>query len=205
MTPTMHLRKNVKIPIRLLALSASPMKGGRTDKLLARFVVAARRQGAAVEVIRLTDARIPLFDGVLHHRHASNVAQKLPRTLPILNKLKDCDGFVIATPTWWFNVPGHLKNFLDHLTVLEEYGYYLEGKVAGFIAFSPHGGGTGVVENLANVFSSMGCVLPPYSMIWFGQKEEQWSLRDIPLLAKNIIAQIRAQKNLGISWDYERN
>lgn len=190
--------------IRLLAISASPKNGGRTDRLLTQFVVAARKHGAAVETIRLTDVRIPPFDGRLHHRHASNVAKKLPKVLPILEKLKSCDGFVIATPTWWFNVPGHLKNFLDHLTVLEEYGYYLEGKVTGFIAFSPHGGGTGIVENLANVFSSMGCVLPPYSMIWFGQKEEQWSPRDIPLLAKNIVQQIRAQKEQHISWDYEK-
>ncbi len=191
--------------IQLLAICSSPKAGGHTDKLLERFIKAAGRYGASVTKIQLYKEKIPPFDGKLHHRRASLVAQNIRGLSRFQKALKGCDGFVIATPTYWFNVPGVLKNLIDHLTVLEEYGYWLEGKVAGFIVYSPHGGGTDVLENLALVFSNMGVVLPPYSMIHYGQSDDQWSPEDIGLLAKNIILQIRAQKTLGMSWDFDKH
>lgn len=188
----------------IIALSASPNHGGRTEQYLARFVRAAKRHGAKVSVVRLYDVRLPLFTGKLARRRASNKAERLPKRLsPLLAALRTADGLFIATPTHWFNVPVPLKNFIDHLTILEEYGYHLEGKVAGVVTFSPHGGGTDVVSNLALVLTNMGCVLPPYSLLWFGQKEEQWSSRDIDLVAKNMILQIAVERAQGMSWDYD--
>ncbi len=130
--------------------------------------------------------------------------ERLPKIPKIINEIVDCDGLVITTPTYWFNLPAILKSAIEHLTVTEEHGYYLEGKVAGAIAYGPDGGATDVLENLALVLTNMGCVLPPYSLIWFGQKDDQWTLRDIDLLAQNMVVQIKAQCAQNISWDYAK-
>lgn len=186
----------MKTSIRLLAICASAKRGSHTERFLKKFTDAARRQGANVRVVELTARHLEPVDGRL--------GRKIKRLSPLQKLMVESDGFVIATPTYWFNEPGVLKNFIDHLTVLEENGFLLEGKVAGFIVYSPQGGETDVLENLAIVFNHMGVLLPPYACIFYRGPADDWALRDIPLLAKNIIQQIRAQKEQRISWDYEK-
>lgn len=201
-SPTIYNSQKGKI--RLLALCSSPKTGGKTDKLLDRFIAAAKLYGADVEKLHLYKEESMPFSGKLLYKTASLVPKKVKNPSRTQRAMLDCDGFVIATPTYWFNVPGVLKHFIDNLTTLEEEGYLLEGKVGGFIVYSPQGGGINVLQNLAIVFSNMGVVLPPYSMLHFGQKNDQWSAADIRLLAKNMVLQIQAQRELQMNWDFDK-
>ena len=79
----------------------------------------------------------------------------------------------------------------------------LEGKVGGFIVYSPEGGETDVLENLAMTFNQMGIVLVPYSLIFYRGSQDKWALDDVKLLAKSMIQQIQAQRKLQFNWDYD--
>lgn len=185
-----------KLPVKILALSSSPRRGGVTEKLLLRFVASAKKRGARVTTLRLYDALPEPVSGKL--------GKKIRKLSRLQKAVYDADGFVIFTPTYWFNVPGVLKNFIDQLTVFEENGWLLEGKVAGFIVYAPQGGETGALSALALPLNHMGAVFVPYSFIFYRDAKDRWAIRDLDLLAKNMIQQICAQKTLGTNWDYEK-
>ena len=181
------------LPVKILAINSSPKESGHTAHLLKLFIDSAKSLGAQVKKLNLYEEHIKPYSGILG---------KKPKRLNHFQKaLVEVDGFVIATPTYWFNEPGILKDFIDSLTPLEENDFMLEGKVAGFIVYSPQGGETEVLENLAMTFNQMGVLLPPYSLIFYrGVKEDNWAFEDSKLLAKRMISAITAQKQLGLKW-----
>lgn len=182
------------IKIKILAINSSPKLEGHTAHFLNSFIQSAEKLGAEVLRVDLYKEHLKPFSGKL--------GVKIKRLTPLQKEMVSADGFVIATPTYWFNEPSVLKNFMEWMTPLEENGFLLEGRVGGFIVFSPQGGETDILENLAIVFNHMGVLLPPYSMIFYRDPSDNWAKKDIPLLAKNMIQQIKAQKDLKISWDY---
>ena len=184
-----------KDKIKILAINSSPKLEGHTAHFLQSFIRSAEKLGADVIMVNLYKQHLKPFSGKL--------GIKIKSLAPLQKEMVNADGFVIATPTYWFNEPGVLKNFMDWMTPLEENGFLLEGKVGGFIVYSPQGGETDILENLAIVFNHMGVLLPPYSMIFYRNSADTWVKKDIPLLAKNMIQQIKAQKKLNISWDYD--
>lgn len=160
-------------------------------KLLEIFVNEAKKQGAEVEIIHLYQENLPLHSGKLEDEFKPSNLQK---------KLIQADGFVITTPIHWFNVSTPVKIFVDHMTDLEENGWLLEGKVAGFIAYSPEGGEAPALQYLAMTFNHMGVTIPPYSMIFYRGEQDSWAKEDLKLLAKSIVQQIKAQKEFKFTF-----
>lgn len=180
--------------IKLLAINGSPNPDSKTVNFLKQFIESANTLGATIENIDLYRHSIPFVTGKLE--------QKISKLLPIQKAIIECDGFIIATPTYWFNIPGILKNFIDNLTILEENGFLLEGKVAGFIIYSPQGGELGALSALTFPLNHMGVTFPPYAFLFYRGIQDKWVKKDIPLLAKNMIQQIKAQKQLKMNWGY---
>jgi multimeric flavodoxin WrbA len=178
-------------PIKLLAINCSPRLNGTTSSLLDLFIEEAKKQ-AKVEKINLHEHPLPFVTGEM----------ELPiKELHYLQqKMVEADGFVIATPTYWFSAPAILKNFIEHLTILEENGWMLEGKVAGFIVYAPEAGEASVLQNLMLTFNHMGVTIPPYSTIFYrGVADDKLSKdrdpkEDSKLLAHSLIQQINAQR-----------
>jgi multimeric flavodoxin WrbA len=179
-------------PIRFLALNGSPKKDGHTAQLLQTFAREAEKFGNC-EVVDLIDHALPPVSGEL--------GVPLGETTHLQQLMLEADAFVLATPTYWFNLPGQVKNFIDHLTVLEDDGWKLEGKVAGCLVYSPEGGGVNVLQNLAMVFNHMGVTVPPYGLIFDRGHGEDWVQEDIPRLAHSIAQQVRAHRQLGFHWE----
>lgn len=97
--------------MKIIALAGSPSKGRNSDSMLDAFIRGALSvQGIEVEKFYITD--IPMQDftfqnstGVLPDESAfANLTQKI---------MAESRGLVIATPTYNFGVPAHLKNFID--------------------------------------------------------------------------------------------
>ncbi len=174
--------------IKILTINCSPKKDGNTAKLLKIFQSEADRIGLEVVPINLYEEKEDFFHGKLDQK-----VKKLTRVQALMSK---SDGFVIATPTYWFNTPAILKNFIDNLTPLEENNWMLEGKVGGFIVYEPQGGGVEVLKNLAMTFNHMGVAIAPYSLIFYRGRQDKWALADIKLLARVMKAEVEAQKKL---------
>ncbi len=180
-------------PIKILAINSSHKAEGHTGKLLDLFINEAKGLGIEISQINLNREHIHPFSGIL--------GNKLKHKSKLQREMIEADGFVIATPTYWFDEPGVLKDFIDSLTPLEENGFLLEGKVAGFIVYSPEGGETSVLENLAMTFNQMGVLFVPYSLIFYRGEEDKWAITDIKDLAKRLKGQIDAQRLSGLKWD----
>ncbi len=177
--------------MKLLAINSSPKQNGQTVKLLNLFINRAKKLNVEVKRIDLYQEKIGHFSGEL---------QTKPKYSALQKEMLECDGFVIATPTYWFNTPGILKDFIDNLTPMEENGWKLEGKVVGFIVYSPEGGETPVLQNLAMTFNQMGALIPPYGMIFYRGKMDSWAIEDCRDLADRLVQTITAIKGKQVNW-----
>jgi len=80
----------------------------------------------------------------------------------IIDKVLDADVLIIGSPTYYFDVCGHVKNFIDRT-----YSLYHDRKLAGrkgvAVAVHAHNGGTRTIQTLegflsTHEFSSLGSV-----------------------------------------------
>lgn len=179
--------------VKILAINSSPQEFGKVSTFLEQFISSIRKLEVEIKRIDLYKEPVEPITG--------KVEKTITRLSSLQKDLIECDGFIIATPTYWFNVPGVLKFFIDNLTTLEE-NELLEGKVAGIMVYSPEGGEFGVISTLALALNHMGVLFPPYAFLFYRGEQDTWFEKDIPLLAKNMIQLIKVQKKSKINWDY---
>ncbi|MEK7212296.1 MAG: flavodoxin family protein [Patescibacteria group bacterium] len=184
----------------IVGLNGSPNKKGRVASMLAQVMREAEKHGTKTRVIHLADQRILPHSGKLNPKtHVENTKDDMPK----LQKLVlAADGIIFASPTHWFNVSTPMKAFLDRLTSLEHYGFLLEGKVAGIITYGPQGGALNAALAMLAPLIHMGLSIPPYGLVFDEGRQEKWVKDDLKLLAKNVLLQVKAQKELGLKWGY---
>lgn len=107
----------------IIALLGSGLPDGNTSKLLKEAIRGAEDAGCTVEQINMVDAHItPCMQtyGCMFENKCmiEDGAEKY------LNKLKRCDGLIIATPTMNYGIPGALKSFFDRCQPFYMAKYY---------------------------------------------------------------------------------
>ena len=121
--------------VKLLAFSGSDRAGSKNTQVLDVAVAAAHEAGAAVERIRLSDLRLPIYGGDLES------AEGLPTgCLEIKRLLKSCDGVLIASPEYNSGYTPLLKNAIDWASrpmAGEKPLECFDGKAAGLVSASP--------------------------------------------------------------------
>jgi multimeric flavodoxin WrbA len=114
------------------------------------------------------------------------------------------DVLLIGTPVYWYGIPGHLKNFLDRLTSLENVGKLLDGKVAGFAVAAKEDGASAVIRDLMLILNDMGVLMPPYAFTYTTTRppdKDPWALRYARQLGQNI-ARLLALRGTEPWWRY---
>lgn len=93
---------------RVLCLLGSPREDGNSDALAARFCSAAAQAGAHVETVALRDLRFQGYSG-------TETGPDGPQDdlAPVLEKVKKVDIVVMATPIYFCNMTGLLKQAFD--------------------------------------------------------------------------------------------
>jgi multimeric flavodoxin WrbA len=138
--------------MKIVGICGSPRKGN-TEFLLKEALKAAEKKGAKTELILLREKRIEFCDGCgkcekTGECHIEDDMQE------IYKRLESADGIILASPNYYDNVSGMMKNFIDRTLV-----YYgprekkIKGKIGGIIAV---GGGSAdeAVEKLKVFFSA---------------------------------------------------
>ena len=96
----------------IITLSCSPSRGRNSDTLLDNFIQGARAyEHISIEKIYLSDVE-------MDHYSYENKSGPLPHEKEfslLCDKIQKADALVIATPTYNFSVPAHLKNFIDRI------------------------------------------------------------------------------------------
>ncbi len=160
--------------IKVLGINGSPRAYGNALRALRLALELARYEGADVELINLYDYEIRpclgcVSDDIMACTYPCPISDDMVKLYP---KVIDADGIIISSPIYWFGVSGHLKNFIDRLTVLENMIYvdgrsWLDGKVAGLIAVGSDEGATALISNLMAVVNSLGMVIPPWALAYY--------------------------------------
>lgn len=160
--------------MKIIGLNGSPRRYGNTSKMLEIALETAKTLGASVERIDLYRYRIKPCAGCLSDDEpVCRLPCKIRDDMEIIyRKIQESDGVIFATPVYWFNVSGVMKNLIDRITVFENMIHHVgrslvEGKVAGIIAAGNEEGGAMVVANLMITLNSMGFLIPPWSFAYY--------------------------------------
>lgn len=214
--------------ISILGICGSPREDSKSKERLKKALKFAEGFGAKTEFIDLSKLNIAACEGCYSNSPKDCIYPCIHNddTRILHQKLKEADGFILASPVWWFGPPPLVENFIAKLTSFENNGFILEGKVAGLIISCGGEGASLSASRLLLVFNQMGIAAPPYCVVMFNAltdfssrfgkflkflpKERSGSddyddkfakFNDLDLLAKNMI---RAIKNLrGIFWNYD--
>ncbi len=114
--------------------------------------------------------------------------------------LLTANGFIFASPSYWFSPPGIMKNFIDRLTSLEVNGFLLEEKVFASISVAEESGGEEVSHYLASTMNEMGCILAPFSTFFINvHGRGSWAPKELETMGRNLVRMARAIKEKKIN------
>lgn len=180
--------------LSLLAFSGSLRKDSWNHKLVEATAELCRAEGATVDVVRLLDFDLPLYN------EDDESANGLPAgAIKLKDAMKAHHGFIIGCPEYNSSITPALKNAIDWASRPREGEAPLEcfaGKVAGLVAASPGAlGGVRGLDHVREILSNIQCMVVPPGVAVGSIHEalnEDGSLKDgrpagmVAQLAKNL-------------------
>ena len=123
---------------KTVVLMGSPRLQSNTDMLADSVIEGIKEAGSEndlVEKVALVELHKYVCVTCGHCREAGECIH-FPEVTEVLNKIREADGFAIATPTWWLGPSSYLKIFMDHWgTFLKmDYSSRIEGKRAVLVS-----------------------------------------------------------------------
>lgn len=97
---------------KVLILGGSPRKGGNSDILCDEFRKGAEEAGHTVEKIRLQEKKIGYCLACYGCRETGKCVQKDDGNA-IVDKMREADVIVLATPTYFYSMSGQMKTLID--------------------------------------------------------------------------------------------
>lgn len=168
--------------VKVLGIAASPRSYGNSTKLLMVALEASKSLGAETRLINLYEYKInPCMACYSDNPYECRFPKECPLNLEgdgyhvIARAILESDAVIFATPVYWFNVAGHLKNLIDRMTSLENMVYHtgkslLEGKVAGAIAAGEEAGAAMALAWLVFTLNMMGIHIPAWGTAYYHGK-----------------------------------
>lgn len=98
--------------MKVLAISGSPRKEGIVSRLATQVLEGAKENGHETENINLYDYDLNYCRGCWKCAFKGECVLKDDFNA-LFNKVKEADVLVLASPTYWSNVSGIMKTFLD--------------------------------------------------------------------------------------------
>ncbi|MCK5412982.1 MAG: flavodoxin family protein [Candidatus Pacebacteria bacterium] len=114
--------------MKIVAVCGSPRKGN-TEFILKRVLTQAEKSEINTDLILLRNQRIEFCDGCLSC-DSSFVCNKRDDMQMVCSKLEDADLIIFGSPTYFDNVTGMMKNFIDRLNIYVENKKLRDKKVA---------------------------------------------------------------------------
>lgn len=105
--------------MKILALNGSYRRNGNTEILLKQALMAAEKEGAAVELVKLTDYEIKACRGCGLCLFKKDYCQVKDDDVRILfEKIKECDGLILGAPCYFLETTAVIKQLVDRCWVL---------------------------------------------------------------------------------------
>ena len=146
--------------IILLAFSGSLRRESTNTKVLNIATAGAIEAGASVETLDLKQLDFPMYDGDIESESGLPDAVRVAQA-----KMREADGFLIASPEYNSSLSGALKNFIDWTSRPDgdhAAGASFGGKVAVLMSASPGGlGGLRGLFDIRKIIETMGVIVLP--------------------------------------------
>lgn len=104
-----------QIKSKILAIGASPRKGGNSDVLITHFLNGAKKAGVETEEIQLRDCQITPCIGCELCRKTGECSRFNDDMVDIYNKIIESRGLFLISPVHNYNVTAWMKGFIDRL------------------------------------------------------------------------------------------
>jgi chromate reductase len=129
--------------------------------------------------------------------------------------LRNADGFLVATGTYWGAWGSPLQRFLELMTSFEATDVFV-GKPVSVLVTMDSTGGAEVAARLTAVFTCLGCFVPPFGWMALSRvgvelravrpeaTRDVWSHADLAVLAQNLVIAARAPRLPYGAWTIER-
>ncbi|MDR1748013.1 MAG: flavodoxin family protein [Spirochaetaceae bacterium] len=163
----------------VIAINGSPRKEGNTSIALSLMAGELRQQEIETEIIQVGNQHIAGCRGCGYC--GSSEKNRCVITDDILNetamKMRDADGFILASPTYYAGISGTMKCFLDRLFYANS--RYFKYKVGTSISIARRAGTVDVIHQMNNYLQLAEMVIPPsqYWPVLYGAKSGE-ILRD---------------------------
>jgi multimeric flavodoxin WrbA len=147
--------------LKIVGIVGSPRVRGNTETMVFEVLEGAKSKGAETEMIAIRGRNIRMCNGCLECE-GSGACIYDDDMREILKKLEEARGIVIGSPTYFDNVTGLLKNFIDRTLPL-----YYTGKLRGkFLAATAVG--EAEMESINKVISYLKGFGEIYEMKFLG-------------------------------------
>jgi len=148
--------------MKVLGISGSMRKEGNTANLVNVVLERCQVEGIKTEFISLAGKKIHPCLGCEKCKEKKWCVIENDDWDEIINKVLDCDVLVIGSPTYFYDVCGHLKNFIDRTYSLY-HDHKLAGRKGAAVAVQAHKGASRTIQTLegflsTHEFSSLGSV-----------------------------------------------
>ncbi|WP_313153199.1 flavodoxin family protein [Lacrimispora sp.] len=151
--------------MKVIAINGSPRKNGNTDQALKIMTDELEQQGIEVEIIQIGHLEIHgcIHCGYCWTSEGNHCVFKNDIVNETAKKMREADGFILGSPTYYAGIAGTMKAFLDRVFFTSS-GYF-KYKVATSISVVRRAGGVDVVHQLNNYLNLAQTVMPP-SQYW---------------------------------------
>ncbi|WP_055668205.1 flavodoxin family protein [Desnuesiella massiliensis] len=151
--------------MKVIAINGSPRKNGNTSQALKVMTDELEQQGIEIEIIQIGQLNIHGCIGCEYcfTSEENHCVFKDDIVNEVAKKMREADGFILASPTYYAGIAGTMKSFLDR--VFYTSSDYFKYKVATSISVVRRAGGVDVVHQLNNYLNLAQTVMPP-SQYW---------------------------------------
>lgn len=151
--------------MKVIAINGSPRKDGNTNQALKVMADELEQQDIEVEIIHIGHLNIHgcIGCGYCFTSEENHCVFKDDIVNEGAKKMREADGFILGSPTYYAGIAGTMKAFLDRVFFTSS--NYFKYKVATSISVVRRAGGVDVVHQLNNYLNLAETVIPP-SQYW---------------------------------------
>ena len=161
--------------MKVLAINGSPRKNGNTNAVLQRMGEEIRAAGLDFEILHVGSKNIRgcvACDAcIFSDDHKCIMADEEFKGW--VGKIEECDGLILACPTYFAKIPGTFKSFLDR--VFCGHGYPARNKVGAAVVVLRRAGGTAAYSELMQYLVTGDMIIAPtqnWNIVHGAMKEE---------------------------------
>ncbi len=188
--------------MKVIAINGSPRKNGNTYDLINLVFDELHKEGIETELIQLGGKQVRGCMACMKcfQNADQQCVNKTDEINEIIEKMRDADGIILGSPTYFANVSTEMKALIDRAGLVGIANNHMFKRKVGAAVVAVRRGGSVDVFNSINHFFFLNQVVVPGSSYWnigFGMDKGE---------TKNDAEGIQTMKNLGcnMAWTLKK-